>query len=92
MQTRRLQPVGPINQQIDTQALNETLSQHCLEDCTQHGRLLALREILTNLNGGQRLTSQQLACLYAKDVSVCRGFSKIIPDGLAQLLNNVPDF
>ena len=53
-------------------ALTKTLSQFCLEDCSQHGRLLALKEILTNLNGGVKLDDAKLACLYAKDISVVR--------------------
>ena len=46
---------GPIDELIYRVALTTTLTLFCLEDCTQHGRLLALSEILTNLNGSQML-------------------------------------
>ena len=83
-----MQSIGPIDNQIYNQALTQTLCQFCKEDCTQHGRLLALKEILTNLNNGQTL--EQLAFLYAKDISVVRQINQITEDSLTQIINNVP--
>ena len=91
MQAAFRRQIGPIDNHIYNQALNETLRSFCHEDCTQHGRLLELKEILTNLNNGMRLDDKQLACLYAKDIAVVRKFSKIIPEAVTSITNNAPD-
>ena len=37
-----------------------------------------------------RLSDQQLACIYAKDIAMVRKFSKIIPEAVSKIVLNVP--
>ena len=46
---------------------------NCLEDATQHGRLLALKKILAEHMEEKQLDDQQLALMYAKDIALATG-------------------
>jgi hypothetical protein len=39
----------------------------------EHGRLLCIKDALTNLAGNQELSQEQLALFYIKDIDALRG-------------------
>ena len=63
---------GPIDQETYSDAITLTLREFCAQDSRQHGRLIAMRDILSHLTEKKRLEKEQLACMYAKDLAVVR--------------------
>lgn len=66
------------------------LRQCSKEDATEHGRLLALKPILSSLIEEKRLADSQLAMLYMKDVCVLRDLDPLDDDTVSQLEDNPP--
>lgn len=74
------------------QSLTQVLHACCYEDYSEHGRLLALKDILASLTEEDKLDEEQLACLYSKDIAVARGkVGNCEEETLNEILSNVPD-
>ena len=71
-------------------SLTKTLQQCCLEDVKEHGRLLALKDILASLTENKQLDEEQLVCLYVKDISIVRGVT-CEEETVNDIIENVPD-
>ena len=82
---------SPIDNDLYKQALTHVLHACCKEDFSEHGRLLALKDILTSLTEGKKLEDEQLVCFYAKDISVVRGVNACEEETVNEIINNVPD-
>ena len=80
-----------INNDIYKQALTQVLHACCKEDVSEHGRLLALKDILTSLTEEKKLDDEQLVVFYAKDISVVRGMGECEEDTINEIISNVPD-
>ena len=63
---------GDIDNELYKSALTQILHACCYEDYSEHGRLLSLKDILTNLTVEKSLDEEQLACLYSKDIVAAR--------------------
>ena len=57
-------------------ALTQELNECCYEDYSEHGRLLALKDILASLTEEKQLSEEQLVYMYAKDIAVKRNCDK----------------
>ena len=82
---------APINGDLYKQALTQVLHACCKEDVSEHGRLLALKDILTSLTENKKLDDEQLVCFYAKDISVVRGVNACEEETVQEIISNVPD-
>ena len=71
--------------------MTQVLHACCKEDVSEHGRLLALKDILTSLTEEKKLDDEQLVVFYAKDISVVRGMGECEEDTINEIINNVPD-
>lgn len=80
---------GPINQDVYKEVLSTVLKSCAKEDATEHGRLLALKPILGSLCDEKRLSDEQLALIYMKDVCVLRGLD-VQDDGVVEELEANP--
>lgn len=58
---------------------------------SEHGRLLALKDILTSLTENKKLEDEQLVCFYAKDISVVRGVTECEEETVEEIISSVPD-
>lgn len=82
---------GEIDNELYKQALTVVLHACCKEDVSEHGRLLALKDILTSLTEEKKLDDEQLVCFYAKDISVVRGLGECEEETVNEIINNVPN-
>ena len=83
--------MGPIDQGMYSSSLTTTLRACCYEDVTEHGRLLAIKDILASLTEGNQLEEEQLVCFYAKDIAVARGVGECEKETIDELINALPD-
>ena len=67
-----IDPNGATDNDCYKQSLTAVLHACCYEDYSEHGRLLALKDILASLTKEKKLEKDQLACLYAKDIAAVR--------------------
>mmetsp|Transcript_45868 Transcript_45868/g.60793 ORF Transcript_45868/g.60793 Transcript_45868/m.60793 type:complete len:164 (-) Transcript_45868:1389-1880(-) len=82
---------GPIDNDLYKTALTNTLRSHCREDATEHGRLLALKKILTGLTHEKALDEEQVACMYIKDLSKIQDRDVCAEETFEEILGNLPD-
>ena len=67
-----MDPEGPLDQTAYSEAVTQTLKDFVAEDSRKHGRLLAMRTILSSLTEKKRLQREQLACMYSRDLIIAR--------------------
>lgn len=67
-----MDPEGPLDQTAYSEAITQTLKDFVAEDSRKHGRLLAMRTILSSLTEKKRLQREQLACMYSRDLIIAR--------------------
>ena len=60
------------------------------EDATQHGRLIDMKDQLMELTQDKKLTAEQLALFYAKDIITHRKLDAHSPETYKQLASNPP--
>ena len=61
------------------------------EDASEHGRLLAMKEILTGLTLEKQLDESHLACMYAKDIAVLRRVGTCERETIEEIVQQIPD-
>ena len=71
-------------------SLTETLEEMVEEDATQHGRLISVKDQLMELSEDKKLTAQQLALIYAKDILTLRQLDVHNKESYTHLLTNPP--
>lgn len=60
------------NSEVYSDALSEVLQSMAEEDMAEHGRLLCMKEVLTDISGNSRLNDNQLSMFYIKDIDAQR--------------------
>ena len=63
---------GDLDLDLYSTALTEILQAYRFEDCTEHGRLLVLKDFLASLSEQKQLSDEQLASIYCKDIASLR--------------------
>jgi len=82
---------GDIDNDCYKDSLTQILHACAFEDYSEHGRLLALKDILTGLTVEKKLDESQLACLYSKDIAAVRRVGTCERETLEEIISQVPD-
>ena len=77
------------NQDAFNAALTETLAAYAHIDASQFGRLLCMKQILGTLSEEGRLTDEQLALIYLRDIAIIRELD-LGDEGIVQAVMEEP--